>query len=306
MVERIIKFGRDSSLVGILTEADRQLEKGLCVIISNSGLIHKPGPNRLSVKIARSLAMAGIHSFRFDFSGTGDSLLSTAIKDTLSTNILEIKAAMDKITQLTGIGQFALYGLCSAADVSFRASLEDHRVSCLILVDGFYHSREVMDAIYPEAARRCSIRYYKKNLFSARRWVKLLSGKSKALNRVRVGNALRSVNLRTLKRIGRAVFAMREQKTADTPAPLIHPEAGKWKSLVDRKVAINLIYSEGSPYIDLYNLKLAPVLKDYRRSNRLDFHYIRNADHTFTPVWSQSLLTDLICNWVAKRHHSLK
>ena len=179
MQERIIKFGPHSSLVGILTEADTRQQKDLCVIISNSGLIHKPGPNRLSVKIARQLAAMGVCTFRFDFSGTGDSPLSGTAGNTLSANIAEIRSAMDKLSPVTGVSRFALYGLCSAAEVSFKASLVDDRVSCLVLVDGYYHAPDVMDAVFPEAIHRCAVRYYRKSLFSRKRSSASASGKTR-------------------------------------------------------------------------------------------------------------------------------
>jgi len=301
MLEKIIKFGRNPCLVGVLTEADQRLQKKLCVIISNSGLIHKPGPNRLSVKIARQLASAGIHAFRFDFSGMGDSPLSGTVQDALRANITEIGWAMDKITEITGITQFALYGLCSAAEVSFRASLEDDRVTGLILVDGYYQTKELLDRILPVAARKCNIRYYKKHLLDYRRWIKIFSGKSKAIswkNLVAIPGIIAGPIIRKLKGL------MGRRKPAQTEHRPIDPGIDKWEKLFDRGIAVQLIYSEGSHYVDLYHHSLAAHLKPFRKNNALEYRLVKNADHTFTPVWAQQRLADTVCNWAKEKSQS--
>ncbi len=72
MRERAVVFGDPPDLVGVLTEPD-----GVCrdrgVIILNAGIIHRVGPNRLHVRMARALASLGFPVLRFDFSGQGDS-----------------------------------------------------------------------------------------------------------------------------------------------------------------------------------------------------------------------------------------
>jgi hypothetical protein len=303
MLEQIIKFGRNPSLVGVLTEADESLRKNCCVIISNSGLIHKPGPNRLSVKIARQLASKGVHAFRFDFSGMGDSPLSGAVQDSLQANITEIKLAMDKVTAITGITSFALYGLCSAAEVSFRASLEDERVSRLILVDGYYQTDQLLEIIMPVAARKCNIRYYKKHLLDYRRWIKILSGRSKAVswkNLRAIPAALTGPLIQKAKRF----LHRRDHAPVAAPRPVVDSGIDKWETLFKRGLAVQLIYSEGSHYVDLYHHSLAAPLKPFRKRKALDYRLISNADHTFTPVWSQQRLADLVCRWVEDKSHT--
>jgi hypothetical protein len=296
MLEQIIKFGQNPSLVGVLTVADEAVRRNFCVIISNSGLIHKPGPNRLSVKIARQLATKGIHAFRFDFSGMGDSPLSETVVDGLRSNITEIRWAMDKITELTGITSFALYGLCSAAEVSFRTALEDERVSRLILVDGYYQTRELLDRIMPIASRQCNIRYYRKHLFDYRRWIKILSGNSKAVSWNNLRALPGTVTGWVRRKVAPTGTAGRPANTVTRPA--VDEGIDKWENLLRRGLAAQLIYSEGSHYVDLYHHSLAAALKPFRKRKQVEYRLISHADHTFTPVWSQQRLSDLVCRWV--------
>ncbi len=75
MKEQAVNFGEKQSLVGILT--DPQNEKGSNIqvgaILLNSGILHRVGPGRTYVKMARELAALGFTVLRFDFSGIGDS-----------------------------------------------------------------------------------------------------------------------------------------------------------------------------------------------------------------------------------------
>jgi alpha/beta superfamily hydrolase len=69
-----VLFGRTRSLVGIITdppEAERDPQRPAIVCL-NAGIIHRVGPHRLYVKMARTLAAMGFVVLRFDFSGIGD------------------------------------------------------------------------------------------------------------------------------------------------------------------------------------------------------------------------------------------
>ncbi len=305
MVESIVKFGRDALLVGVLTVPEKKMRNNLCVVISNSGLIHKPGPNRLGVRIARQLAGVGVHAFRFDFSGLGDSPLSGVVTNTLQAHIAEIRQAMDKVTQLTGITRFALYGLCSAAELSFKTSLLDERVDRLILVDGYHESGEWVEPLHLAAHRNCSIRYYKKHLFDYRRWRKILSGKSKVFTLKNLQAAPAALFFPVAKKIKKLFRRRPPPCEKDTTASPGASGIDKWNILFNRGVVVQLIYSEGSHYIDLFNQTLATALQPFRKEQQLALHLIKDTDHTFTPVWSQQLLTDLVCTWTIQKNQSI-
>ena len=75
MIERTITFGADSGLIGTLCLPSTPGADGSGVgqILFNAGVVHRIGPHRINVKLARSLAASGIASIRFDLSGLGDS-----------------------------------------------------------------------------------------------------------------------------------------------------------------------------------------------------------------------------------------
>lgn len=138
MRERALSFG-PANLVGILTEPDpgAALPGAPAWITLNSGILHRAGASRMYVRIARALAELGFASFRFDFSGIGDSEVR---KDSISIEerfILETREAMDYLASARGVDSFVVGGLCSGADGAFWTALEDSRVVGVWQIDAF-------------------------------------------------------------------------------------------------------------------------------------------------------------------------
>ena len=75
MREKIVLFGKERSLVGIITDPPKtEKDDNLpAIIFLNSGIIHRVGPNRFTVKMARDLADMGFVSLRMDYSEIGES-----------------------------------------------------------------------------------------------------------------------------------------------------------------------------------------------------------------------------------------
>lgn len=296
MRETIINFGKNNSIVGILTTAENKssTQKGICVIFLNAGIIHRVGPNNLYVKIARNLAQYGFTSFRFDYSGLGDSENSSG-NSTESIKVAEIQLAMKSVFDKSGINRFVLTGICTGAEDAFSTALLDERIVGLIPIDGIYQERASLGQIESYARRNCSIRYYKKNLFNKNRWIKVLTGKSKVLNKKNFISALYMVTFFFLKLTKKVLKLNKSQETKNKERTF---SIQQWVILFNRNVKIYLIFSEGSSMIDIFNLTFSKQLKLYEKDNLLKVETIKDVDHTFTPVWSQDLVTRLICDWM--------
>ena len=70
-----MRFGPDEQLVGILTHPEAA--SSTAVTILNAGVLHRIGPHRLHVLLARRLAELGFHALRLDLGGIGDSVASS-------------------------------------------------------------------------------------------------------------------------------------------------------------------------------------------------------------------------------------
>ena len=140
MNEKIIKFGKQNSLFGIITEPEPSQNFACrpCIIILNSGLIHRIGPYRMSTELARKLSLAGFIVFRFDLPGVGDNI-SKDSKLTYQQRILQdISSAMDAITKNYDVKRFVALGNCTGAINSHYIACADDRICGAVLMDAYF------------------------------------------------------------------------------------------------------------------------------------------------------------------------
>src|SRR6185295_15161162 len=76
LTEEPLQFGQGGRLFGILTLPSmtaRNAQELPVFVYLTAGLLHRVGPYRLHVRLARELAHMGFSSLRVDLAGTGDS-----------------------------------------------------------------------------------------------------------------------------------------------------------------------------------------------------------------------------------------
>lgn len=147
--EQAVVFGRYGNLVGVVNLPDGAGETA--VLMLNAGMLPSPGPFRLHVDLARSLAEVGVASLRFDLSGIGESLAVGTSGTSLERAAAEVSAAVDCLEQQHGIRRVVLFGLCSGADDALHAALHDTRVVGIYALDGLgyrtpkYYRQRLLD-----------------------------------------------------------------------------------------------------------------------------------------------------------------
>ena len=114
MKEETLLFGPGQGLVGTLSVPSRPTES-LGMILLNAGMIHRVGPHRVNVRLARELARHGIASIRFDLAGHGDSARPSGSLSFQNQAVEDIRQAADALANATGLRRFAVFGLCSGA-----------------------------------------------------------------------------------------------------------------------------------------------------------------------------------------------
>jgi hypothetical protein len=156
--------------MGVLSlPPDDAKTRDAAVVILSAGLLHRVGPFRLNVDLARCLATAGFATLRLDQAGRGDSTRSEGLTSQ-ETVQQELLAAGELIKTRTGIEKLIVVGLCSGADDAL-ASIEFHEnIMGIILLDGF-------------AARtwRYFVTYYMSRLGSPARVMKILGARVRRL-----------------------------------------------------------------------------------------------------------------------------
>ena len=142
MKERLHVVGPGLFGIASLPEAGAP-SRGPAMILLNAGLMHRSGPFRLYVELARRVAARGMLVFRFDQCGVGDGpsvRRDTSHEDQVAENVI---ATMDALTKLYGVTSFVLGGLCSGALDSHRVALRDPRVHAILMLDGYAYKTQV-------------------------------------------------------------------------------------------------------------------------------------------------------------------
>jgi len=93
----------------------------------------------MSVKLARHLADLGIASYRFDFSGIGDSRSRTTSLPYVENINNEILEVMQSLSERFSVERFICFGLCSGADAAFEAAKNNDRVIGIAQIDPYLY-----------------------------------------------------------------------------------------------------------------------------------------------------------------------
>lgn len=137
MHETTLAFGSDGGLIGTVCVPDGGASADFGLVLFNAGVVHRVGPHRTHVKLAREMARHGVASIRFDLHGMGDSQRSSGELGHAEQVVADLRQAMDELQRLSGASRFTLLGFCSGVPQSRDAALADSRVGHVILYDGF-------------------------------------------------------------------------------------------------------------------------------------------------------------------------
>jgi len=277
--ESAARFGKDAALVGVVCEP--ATESGYrarpAVLLLNAGLIHRVGPSRLYVRLARALAAQGFLTMRFDLSGRGDSDARPGVQSTAMDSLADVQAAMDLLEQSKNVSRFIVAGVCSGAVAAAEAARVDRRIAGAVLISAY---------AYPTVQSR--IRHYLRRLGKPKRWWNTLAGRNE------LGRALR-----------RALFvrggvANEGEMTDDTTGARSRQAAAvMFREMIARGVCLFVIHPGGDAYN--YRRQFEDAFSDVNFEDKLAVEYVPQADHTFTRLLNQQRLQDAIVGWARSR-----
>jgi hypothetical protein len=265
--EDVMRFGDAGQLVGIVARPEHALAAAPAVVILNAGVLHRVGPHRLHVVLARRLAALGVSSLRLDLGGIGDSVASSD-----ATTFRE-SAVADTRLALAGFGakHYVIFGVCAGADNALATAAVDDRVAGIVLVDPYVYKN-----------RRSQLR--------------AAIGKLRALG---PSETLRR-SVRAAERVVRARLARddeAESQSGGREAPPIASYRADLNKLVARGVRILAVYSgaHGAKYNHVDQLfELFPELR-----GKVERAYFPDANHTFTELDAQAELVTTATAWIA-------
>lgn len=273
--ESIVEIGVPVPLVGVLTEAGMPGDAAL--ILLNSGIMHRVGSCRLSVRLARAVTqVTGVTCLRFDFSGIGDSRARrSGGVDFDQSAVEEVIEVMDFLQHSRGIKQFILYGLCSGAQIACNVAEQDARVFAVAQLDGF---------CYPTP--KAHLKYYWQRLWS-------LSGWKKRLQRwLGIHSKDTDENLSVLT-----------GAKSDFEVPGFAQDPGKdhiarqLTALMQRGVQLHCVFTGREPYY-IYHHQFRDCFNTVPFGNNLSLEYFPDASHIFTEPLYQARMIDGIVSWL--------
>jgi pimeloyl-ACP methyl ester carboxylesterase len=267
-------FGSERHLIGTVTLPSPSGAAGIGFVIVNAGVIHRIGPHRWHVKLARHMAGLGFPSIRFDPAGLGDSRVPRDAVSFKAQAVRDVGDAMDHLQQVAGVREFIVGGICSGAENGFNAALTDPRIVGLWMLDGF---------AFPTARTRW------------RRYTLKLRGMS-------VGQIAAGVLRKLLPPAWRggaggpaSGLAQAEQKVGASPPA--EEFAGKLQAIVDRRVPVYILYSGSIVHLFNYAEQLHDRFAGRPFLRAIEVLYRPDIDHTVTTRACQTELTRLLAQW---------
>jgi len=278
--EKALLFGDGKSLVGVVTDPEPSATPlGRGVIILNAGVLHRVGPNRIHVQLARALSREGFVALRFDFSGIGDSRQAGGHEHFVRRAAREVTEAMDFLERSRGLSQFVVVGICAGADHGLQASLDDSRVRGAVLVDGYNR----LSLGFGMALHR-----YRQKLLKPRSWLRFITGRSLTWTALR--------NLVASRHSIRAVLA-----PPDSTLPAPEEFVAQIQALAGRGTDLLLVYTGISAAYYNYKRLLRRKVSSAPLRERVRIEHLADSDHLFTLRPNRERLVELVRVWARDR-----
>jgi len=281
--ETIATFGKTRSLIGIVTHPENGSSSDLpAVILLNSGILHRVGPGRLYVKLARALAAQGFLVLRFDLSGIGDSRSSDEDISFEERTTTELDEAMRYLGTEYQSDKFILTGICSGAKIAYETQCNDARIVGAAPINIYRLLDTTDDRLVSAVKNRSETRYLLQfSLLDPGSWLKLFSGRAD----------YRGL-LRKFKLLLRKLVPAAKQEYPDTLR--IKSDI---RSITDRNARLLLIYSVTDKGLDYARETLGDETDTWEESGRFRIEVIR-ANHIFSLPSSQRELIGLMVDWL--------
>jgi len=285
--EQAVSLGRHGSMLGILSPgaADRDSNRP-CIVILNAGIVHRVGPSRLHVLMARRLATAGFTVVRFDLSGIGDSERRTDGLAPLDAALADIGEVLDSLEAKLQRRRFILFGLCSGADQAVLYAGRDPRVTGVMFVD-------------PHIPRtyKYYLHYYGRRLFRGSSWLNILQGRHPMFHsRSRRAGADRP-SLAATAATDRPDVELIRQLTSKKVRDFLE---NAYRAALAQDNRLLAIFTGGLEAQHCYREQLLDAFPTVPFGSRLRLEYFGDADHMFESRAQRDALIDLITSWLGQ------
>lgn len=310
MREEICVYNKEHTLLGVLTTPDDIVrDDGLpAVIVLNCDLMHRVGPNRIYVKVARALATIGFTVLRLDLAGIGDSGPRAENMPMEQSVLADVRDAMDTLTRTCGTRRFIMIGHCAGGMLSLLAVEQEPRVAGAILINLLGGEDLVgLDRQRKEATYYANF-YGRGALTNGSRWRRLLSGKAdyRTIFRNVFKYVISNFFSILLFRIRSALRwpAVNRGETGAEASPQPSPR-DRLRAILDtaseRSTEMLFIHDAGSTGLTFFRSLASNELNRLFSAGIAREVVIPESDHLFTILASQHHLIEVIQTWAEER-----
>lgn len=267
MSEVVVNFGPEQGLVGTLSIPTQVAPRGIGFILLNAGVISRMGPHRFNVKLARHLASLGFACLRFDLAGQGDSQANGGAQSYEQQVMLDLRAAVDHLTEQTGVRHVAIAGICSGAVAAHTYAQQDDRVMACWMYDGYAYSTRL--AVFMRMAKQ--LRHQP--------WLTLKTW----LQRIK-------------ERLAPPALAEKTEENVDfgshNPDKRTYAEA--LLRMHERGVRLFMMFSSDILWYYSYQNQFRDAFKGWAFADAVRVQYLPDVDHTITTLaWQQRVISDI-------------
>jgi dienelactone hydrolase len=265
MADEAVTFGTNGDLAGVITRAGTDRQYVGCILL-NAGVIHRVGPHRINVKLARALASAGIPTLRMDLSGLGDSAMSGTSADVQTQAVRDLQEGIAMLSARAGVERILVIGICSGAVSAYALALADDRVQGLLMFDGFTFPTMLTPVV--------------------RRWRRF---------RMAPFGAIRAWMLNAVQPVTESKAD--EMATPSEQKPSRQEFAAAIERLIDRSVSVGIVYSGTILKEHSYSRQLQHAFRNARFLRQIRYSYLSKLDHTLTPLDAQRTFVTFAVDW---------
>ena len=300
--EQPLLFGPQDSLFGVLTSpAPGQSDADRPVVIT---MVHRLGPNRNYVRMARELAALGFSVLRLDLSGRGDSMVETPEEEENpypARTLADVRDAMDFLEKKISAKRFIVAGLCSGADLALQCSLDDPRVVGLVMINPRTFAHYDIPTL-ETLLRSQELGKFMGKFLDKKNWLKLLRGEfskggeiSKVDTKSPLGKLADAIKLKLKTR-------REEKRNPQTGGGGIKTVPGNFRTIGQRGVKTLLLVRKGDlgvTYVDANCGKAMRALENTKNFRRVT---VTDVDHNFTTLYAQQELMRAITAHFSEVH----
>ena len=256
-------------MIGIAGVPERPAETP-GVIVLNAGLVHRIGPFRLHVELARRLNACGYPTLRFDLSTVGDSAASEESQTREQQVCADVDDAMTLLGEQAGCTRFVVIGLCSGAQNAHTVACVDPKIAGAVFLDG-----------YAYRTFGYKLRRYLPKLLDPASWRRALTHRQ------------RSVEVAA----GEAVFSV-----APLPIAVVRQDL---TGMLARGLKLCLIYSGGISNYFNHARQFRECFGRLVGHPNISTHFFAETDHTYILTGDRRRLIETIERWITQQFPSV-